>query len=72
MAAAIVAPSTTVRADPVDPPPPPLRHVQYTVWTEQPYGNAEIYSRSTTRSSAAAGLSDVAEVPKGLVMTSSV
>jgi hypothetical protein len=47
-AAAIVAPTTVAQADPAEiPPGPPLRHVQYTVWTEQPYGNAEIYYRDT-------------------------
>jgi hypothetical protein len=44
--AVVVAPCTVARADP-EPPPAPLRHVQYTVWTEQPYGNAEIYYRDT-------------------------
>ena len=47
MVAAIAVPNTVGRADPAAPPPPPLRHVQYTVWTEQPYGNAEIYYRDT-------------------------
>jgi hypothetical protein len=47
MAAVIAVPNSVVRADPADPPPPPLRHVQYTVWTEQPYGNGEIYYRDT-------------------------
>jgi hypothetical protein len=40
-----VLPVATAQAD--DPPPPPLHKVQYTVWTEQPYGNAEIYYRDT-------------------------
>jgi hypothetical protein len=44
-AAAVGLPAGVAYAD--DPPPPPLRHVQYTVWTEQPYGNAEIYYRDT-------------------------
>jgi hypothetical protein len=44
-AAAVAVPTGVAYAD--DPPPPPLRHVQYTVWTEQPYGNAEIYYRDT-------------------------
>lgn len=43
MTAAVVAPNTIARAE----PGPALRHVQYTVWTEQPYGNAEIYYRDT-------------------------
>jgi hypothetical protein len=30
-----------------DDPPPVMHKVQYTVWTEQPYGNAEIYYRDT-------------------------
>ena len=47
MATVIAVPNAVGRADPADPPPPPLRHVQYTVWTEQPYGNAEIYYRDT-------------------------
>lgn len=43
MTAAVVAPNMIARAE----PGPALRHVQYTVWTEQPYGNAEIYYRDT-------------------------
>jgi len=46
MAATMVVPSSAVRADPVDPPAPPLRHVHYTIFTEQPY-TAEIYYRDT-------------------------
>ncbi len=46
LAVGVVVP-TEARADPADPPPPPLRHVQYTVWTEQPYSSAEIYYRDT-------------------------
>jgi hypothetical protein len=43
-----ILPAAVSRADdPLLPPAPPLRHVQYTVWTEQPYGNAEIYYRDT-------------------------
>jgi hypothetical protein len=41
---AVVGPCAVAQADPA---PAPLRHVQYTVWTEQPYGNAEIYYRDT-------------------------
>jgi hypothetical protein len=44
LAAAIVGPSAVAQADP---PPPPLRQVKYTVWTEQPYNGAEIYFRDT-------------------------
>lgn len=44
--ATTVSPIASVRADPTDPPPPPLRHVHYTIFTEQPY-TAEIYYRDT-------------------------
>ncbi len=44
LAAAIVGPSAVAQADP---PPPPLRQVKYTVWTEQPYNGAEVYFRDT-------------------------
>lgn len=44
LAAAIAGPSAVAQADP---PPPPLRQVKYTVWTEQPYNGAEIYYRDT-------------------------
>ena len=45
--AATVLPTGVSQAEPVEPPPgPPLRHVQYTVWAEQPY-TAEIYYRDT-------------------------
>ncbi len=47
MAATILLPTGVSQADPVEPPPPPLRHVQYTVFTEQPYTGAEIYYRDT-------------------------
>ena len=47
MAATILLPTAVSPADPVEPPPPPLRHVQYTVFTEQPYTGAEIYYRDT-------------------------
>jgi hypothetical protein len=30
-----------------DPPPPPLHQVKYTVFSEQPYSNLEIYYRDT-------------------------
>jgi hypothetical protein len=43
MAATVLLPTGVAGADP---PPPPLRHVQYTVFTEQPY-HAEIYYRDT-------------------------
>ncbi len=46
-AAAVMLPTTVAQADPEPAPGPPLRHVQYTVWTEQPYSNAEIYYRDT-------------------------
>ncbi|OBA98213.1 hypothetical protein A5662_16270 [Mycobacteriaceae bacterium 1482268.1] len=47
VAAAISTPSGVAQAEPVDPPPgPPLRHVQYTVWSEKPY-KADIYYRDT-------------------------
>jgi hypothetical protein len=39
-----VLPAGTAAADD---PPPPMHKVQYTVWTEQPYGNADIYYRDT-------------------------
>jgi hypothetical protein len=41
---AAVGPISVAQADP---PPAPLRHVQYAVWTEQPYSGAEIYFRDT-------------------------
>ena len=44
VAAAVLLPSGVSQAEP---PPPPLRHVKYTVWTEQPYTGAEIYFRDT-------------------------
>ena len=47
MAATVLLPTGVSQADPVEPPPPPLRHVQYTVFTEQPYTGAEIYYRDT-------------------------
>lgn len=47
LVAAAMAGSAAAQADPEAPPGPPLRHVQYTVWTEHPYGNAEIYYRDT-------------------------
>ena len=47
MAATILLPTGVSQADPEEPPPPPLRHVQYTVFTEQPYTGAEIYYRDT-------------------------
>ena len=46
-AATVLLPTGVSQADPVEPPPPPLRHVQYTVFTEQPYTGAEIYYRDT-------------------------
>ncbi|RDH78580.1 hypothetical protein DVS77_10835 [Mycolicibacterium moriokaense] len=42
-AVALTAPSVSQ----AEPAPPPLRKVQYTVWTEQPYPSAEIYYRDT-------------------------
>ena len=47
MAATVVLPTGVSQADPLEPPPPPLRHVQYTVFSEQPYAGAEIYYRDT-------------------------
>jgi hypothetical protein len=44
IAAAVVAPASSVRAEP--PPGPPLRQVKYTVFAERPY-RAEIYYRDT-------------------------
>jgi hypothetical protein len=44
VAVAVVGPTAVAQADP---PPPPLRQVKYTVWTEQPYNGAEIYYRDT-------------------------
>ena len=45
IAPTVALPTGVSRAD--DPPPPPLRHVQYTVFAEQPYTGAEIYYRDT-------------------------
>lgn len=46
--AATVLPIGVSQAEPVEPPPgPPLRHVQYTVFSETPYAGAEIYYRDT-------------------------
>jgi hypothetical protein len=45
-AATMVAPTTVAFAEPAPPPAPPLHHVQYTVFAEQPY-RAEIYYRDT-------------------------
>jgi hypothetical protein len=45
VAATVVMPGAEGRADP-DPPPPPLRNVKYTVFSERPY-LAEIYYRDT-------------------------
>ncbi len=44
VATAVLLPSGVSQAEP---PAPPLRHVKYTVWTEQPYTGAEIYFRDT-------------------------
>jgi len=49
LAATVLLPSGVSRADDLlpAPPPPPLRHVQYTVFAEQPYAGADIYYRDT-------------------------
>ena len=41
------------QADPGEPPPPPLHHVKYTVFTEVPFRNAEIYYRNVDPPSCA-------------------